>query len=72
MKQANGCLSIIAHIYRTYSKIYIKIPRGYDSFEPDLSKPIRGDKLASKIQIDLDAMLQIVKILKLNEKIWTS
>ena len=54
------------------SKIYIKIPRGYDSFEPDLSKPIRGDKLASKIQIDLDAMLQIVKILKLNEKIWTS
>ena len=54
------------------NKIYIKIPRLYDSFEPDLSKPIRGDKLASKIQIDLDAMLQIVKILKLNEKIWTS
>ena len=54
------------------SKIYIKIPRGYDSFEPDLNRPIRGDKLASKIQIDLDAMLQIVKILKLNEKIWAS
>lgn len=54
------------------SKIYIKIPREYDSFEPDLNRPIRGDKLASKIQIDLDAMLQIVKILKLNEKIWTS
>ena len=54
------------------SKIYIKIPRLYDSFEPDLNRPIRGNKLASKIQIDLDAMLQIVKILKLNEKIWTS
>ena len=54
------------------SKIYIKIPRLYDSFEPDLNRPIRGDRLASKIQIDLDAMLQIVKILKLNEKIWTS
>ena len=54
------------------NKIYIKIPRLYDSFEPDLSKPIRGDKLASKIQIDLDAMLQIVKILRLNEKIWMS
>ena len=54
------------------NKIYIKIPRLYDSFEPDLNRPIRGDKLASKIQIDLDAMLQIVKILKLNEKIWTS
>ena len=54
------------------SKIYIKIPRLYDSFEPDLNRPIRSDKLASKIQIDLDAMLQIVKILKLNEKIWTS
>ena len=54
------------------SKIYIKIPREYDSFEPDLNRPICGDKLASKIQADLDAMLQIVKILRLNEKIWTS
>ena len=37
MKQANGCLSIIAHIYRTYSKIYIKIVKmnPFSSFVPN-------------------------------------
>ena len=37
MKQANGCLFIIAHIYRTYSKIYIKIVKmnPFSSFVPN-------------------------------------
>ena len=37
MKQANGCLSIIAHIYRTYGKIYIKIVKmnPFSSFVPN-------------------------------------
>ena len=32
MKQAYTCASIIAHIYRTYSKIYIKIEKNESNF----------------------------------------
>ena len=32
MKQAYTCASIIAHIYRTYSKIYIKIEKNESIF----------------------------------------
>ena len=53
-------------------KIYIAIARGADSFEPSLDQPILNARIAKDIKADLDAMLQIVKILKLNEKIWTS
>ena len=54
------------------NKIYIAISRGADSFEPSLDQPIHNARIAKDIKADLDAMLQIVKILKLNEKIWTS
>ena len=54
------------------NKIYIAISRGADSFEPSLDQPILNARIANDIKADLDAMLQIVKILKLNEKIWTS
>ena len=54
------------------NKIYIAISRGADSFEPSLDQPILNARIAKDIKADLDAMLQIVKILKLNEKIWTS
>ena len=54
------------------NKIYIAIARGADSFEPSLDQPILNARIANDIKADLDAMLQIVKILKLNEKIWTS
>ena len=54
------------------NKIYIAIARGADSFEPSLDQPILNARIAKNIKADLDAMLQIVKILKLNEKIWTS
>ena len=54
------------------NKIYIAIARGTDSFEPSLDQPILNARIAKDIKADLDAMLQIVKILKLNEKIWTS
>ena len=51
------------------NKIYIAIARGADSFEPSLDQPILNARIAKDIKADLDAMLQIVKILKLNEKI---
>ena len=54
------------------NKIYIAIARGTDSFEPSLDQPILNARIAKDIKADLDAMLQIVKILRLNEKIWTS
>ena len=54
------------------NKIYIAIARGADSFEPSLDQPILNARIVKDIKADLDAMLQIVKILKLNEKIWTS
>ena len=54
------------------NKIYIAIARGADSFEPSLDQPIHNARIAKDIKADLDAMLQIVKILKLNEKIWAS
>ncbi len=54
------------------NKIYIAIARGADSFEPSLDQPILNARIAKDIKANLDAMLQIVKILKLNEKIWTS
>ena len=54
------------------NKIYIAISRDADSFEPSLDQPILNARIAKDIKADLDAMLQIVKILKLNEKIWTS
>ncbi|WP_297902044.1 DUF3137 domain-containing protein [uncultured Campylobacter sp.] len=54
------------------NKIYIAIAHGADSFEPSLDQPILNARIAKDIKVDLDAMLQIVKILKLNEKIWTS
>ena len=54
------------------NKIYIAIARGADSFEPSLDQPILNARIAKDIKADLDAMLQIVKILKLNEKIWAS
>nr|WP_315056099.1 DUF3137 domain-containing protein [uncultured Campylobacter sp.] len=54
------------------NKIYIAIARGADSFEPSLDQPILNARIAKDIKADLDAMLQIIKILKLNEKIWTS
>lgn len=50
------------------NKIYIAIARGADSFEPSLDQPILNARIAKDIKADLDAMLQIVKILKLNEK----
>ena len=53
------------------NKIYIAIARGADSFEPSLDQPILNARIAKDIKADLDAMLQIVKIIKLNEKIWT-
>ena len=54
------------------NKIYIAIARGADSFEPSLDQPILNARIAKDIKADLDAMLQIVKILRLNEKIWMS
>lgn len=54
------------------NKIYIAIARGADSFEPSLDRPILNARIAKDIKADLEAMLQIVKILRLNEKIWTS
>ncbi|WP_298094937.1 DUF3137 domain-containing protein [uncultured Campylobacter sp.] len=54
------------------NKIYIAIARDADSFEPSLDQPILNARIAKDIKADLDAMLQIVKILRLNEKIWTS
>ena len=54
------------------NKIYIAIARGADSFEPSLDQPILNARIAKNIKAVLDAMLQIVKILKLNEKIWMS
>nr|WP_314792238.1 DUF3137 domain-containing protein [uncultured Campylobacter sp.] len=54
------------------NKIYIAIARGADSFEPSLDQPIHNARIAKDIKANLDAMLQIVKILKLNEKIWAS
>lgn len=54
-----------------YDRIFIKIDKGYDSFEPDLNKSIVSTNIARHIKIELDAMFNIVKILKLNNRIWT-
>lgn len=54
-----------------YDRIFIKIDKGYDSFEPDLNKSIISTNIAKHIKIELDAMFNIVKILKLNNRIWT-
>ena len=53
-----------------YDRIFIKIDKGYDSFEPDLNKSIVSANIAKRIKTELDAMFNIVKILKLNNKIW--
>ncbi|MBR7046968.1 MAG: DUF3137 domain-containing protein, partial [Campylobacter sp.] len=53
-----------------YDRIFIKIDKGYDSFEPDLNKSIISTNIARHIKIELDAMFNIVKILKLNNRIW--
>lgn len=53
-----------------YDRIFIKIDKGYDSFEPDLNKSIVSTNIARHIKIELDAMFNIVKILKLNNRIW--
>ncbi|MDA3056627.1 MULTISPECIES: DUF3137 domain-containing protein [unclassified Campylobacter] len=52
------------------NKIFIKIDRGYDSFEPNLNKSIISQSMAPRIKAELNAMFDIVKILKLNSKIW--
>ena len=52
------------------NKIFIKIDRGYDSFEPNLNKSIISQSIAPRIKAELNAMFDIVKILKLNSKIW--
>ena len=52
------------------NKIFIKIDHGYDSFEPDLNKSIISANIAPRIKAELNAMFDIVKILKLNSKIW--
>lgn len=54
-----------------YDRIFIKIDKGYDSFEPDLNKSIVSTNITRHIKIELDAMFNIVKILKLNNRIWT-
>lgn len=52
------------------NKIFIKIDRGHDSFEPNLDKNIISQSIAPRIKAELNAMFDIVKILKLNSKIW--
>ena len=52
------------------NRIFIKVDRGYDSFEPDLSQNIVNKNIAPRIKAELNAMFDIVKILKLNSKIW--
>ena len=52
------------------NRIFIKVDRGYDSFEPDLNQNIVNKNIAPRIKAELNAMFDIVKILKLNSKIW--
>ena len=54
------------------NKIFIKIDKGYDSFEPNLDKSIISANIAPRIKAELNAMFDIVKVLKLNNKIWTT
>ena len=54
------------------NRIFIKVDRGYDSFEPDLNKSIISANIAPRIKAELNAMFDIVKVLKLNNKIWTT
>lgn len=48
-------------------RIYIRIDRGIDSFEPDIHKNIVSKKLDKKIKADLDGMFDIIRILKLTK-----
>ncbi|MCI6641102.1 MULTISPECIES: DUF3137 domain-containing protein [Campylobacter] len=52
------------------TKIFIRVDREYDSFEPDVDKKVITNNLDKTIKKDLNAFLDIVKILGLNAKIW--
>ena len=52
------------------TKIFIRVDREYDSFEPDVDKKVITNNLDKTIKKDLNAFLDIVKILGLNTKIW--
>lgn len=52
------------------TKIFIRVDREYDSFEPDADKKVITNNLDKTIKKDLNAFLDIVKILGLNAKIW--
>lgn len=54
------------------SRVYIAIERGFDSFEPNINKNIVTKNLAFEIKKDINAILDIIKILNLNNKIWIS
>lgn len=54
------------------TKIFIRVDREYDSFEPDVDKKVITNNLDKTIKKDLNAFLDIVKILGLNTKIWIS
>ncbi|WP_172197416.1 DUF3137 domain-containing protein [Campylobacter sp. RM16188] len=47
-------------------KIYIKINRGIDSFEPDIHQSIVSKNLDKRIAADLNSLFNIIRILKLN------
>ena len=52
------------------TKIFIRVDREYDSFEPDVDKKVITNNLDKTIKKDLNAFLDIAKILGLNTKIW--
>lgn len=47
-------------------RIYIKINRGIDSFEPDIHQSIVSKNLDKRIAADLNSLFNIIRILKLN------
>lgn len=53
------------------TKIYIFIQTNKDNFEPDINKSVFKYDPAKEIKEELSHMLSIVRILKLNRKIWS-
>ena len=54
------------------TKIYIAINKGFDSFEADINKPIVKQSPAKVILDDLNALLDIVKVLALDKNLWAN
>ncbi len=54
------------------TKIYIAINKGFDSFEADINKPIVKQDPAKVILDDLNALLDIVKVLALDKNLWAN